>query len=530
MAPAAGLLLCLLLLGSLWWFPGQRDPSPGRRFSDRKVCADKECSMLMYRAEAPREREGAFSESTEELQEQSPAQESHPHASSAADHAQGVQSSLDNFEEVLILEVGKKRKTSEEADGMGEESGSGVVDKEESPLADVSAQGPSESHGPPEKMAAHAPGFWEAVQSQDPNDLQNDNLKELVDTLGLVEIPGGEEISEGEPEDPEAFGGSESLGPDAEDLEDGPPQQATPEIPDVVLKSIREDLPIINSFFKDHKSLYHFLKYFAIHVLEGMLQDMSIRLKSAQRDSLRYNVEKVLDKVFRASDSRILSVAEDMLDTREHKNRDLGTQENSLLEEAAVLDDVQDLIYFVRYQHSGVETAPLVTPPPHQEGGAGPVEEVQPPQQDNSPQENTGDLSVPLPEEPGLLHQAMTGHLSASEASQKSDTEKDVDPGFLVMEDSPVGAADAEKLLETGAEEPVNIPPPENALSSLYSCVLYISKTLIATLPDNVQPGPDFYGLPWQPVIMTAILGIVSFAIFSWRTILVVSKFSDLIT
>ena len=53
---------------------------------------------------------------------------------------------------------------------------------------------------------------------------------------------------------------------------------------------------------------------------------------------------------------------------------------------------------------------------------------------------------------------------------------------------------------------------------------------LIATLPDNVQPGPDFYGLPWQPVIVTAILGIVSFAIFSWRTILVVSKFSDLIT
>ncbi|XP_075845493.1 transport and Golgi organization protein 1 homolog isoform X1 [Microtus pennsylvanicus] len=473
----------------------------------------------------------------------------------------------------MILEVGKKSETwSEEADGMGEESGSGVVDKEESPLADVSAQGPSEAHGPPEKMAAHAPVFWEAVQSQDPNDLQNDNPKELVDTLGLVEIPGGEEISEGEPEDPEALGGSESQGHDAEDLEDGLPQQATPEIPDVVLKSIREDLPIINSFFKDHKSLYRFLKYFDVHVLEGMLQDMSIRLKSAQRDSLPYNVEKVLDKVFRASESRILSVAENMLDTREHKNRDLGTQENSLLEEAAVLDDVQDLIYFVRYQHSGVETAPLVTPPPHQEGGAGPVEEVQPPQQDNLLQENTGDLSVPLPEEPGLSDQPvtsvplleqpglsdqpvtsvplleqpglsdqpvtsvplleqpglsdqpMTGHTGASEASQKSNTEKDVDPGFLVTEDSPVGASDAEKLLETGAEEPVNIPPPENALGSLYSCILYISEMLIATLPDNVQPGPDFYGLPWQPVIVTAILGIVSFAIFSWRTILVVKS------
>lgn len=71
--------------------------------------------------------------------------------------------------------------------------------------------------------------------------------------------------------------------------------------------------------------------------------------------------------------------------------------------------------------------------------------EVQPPQQDNLPQENTGDLSVPLPEEPGLSDQPvtsvplleqpglsdqpMTGHTGASEASQKSNTEKDVDPG-----------------------------------------------------------------------------------------------------
>lgn len=48
--------------------------------------------------------------------------------------------------------------------------------------------------------------------------------------------------------------------------------------------------------------------------------------------------------------------------------------------------------------------------------------------------------------------------------------------GFLVTEDSPVGAGDAEKLLETGAEEPVTVPPLENALGSLYSFILYISK------------------------------------------------------
>ncbi|XP_051004023.1 transport and Golgi organization protein 1 homolog [Acomys russatus] len=468
----------------------------------------------------------------------------------------------------MILGVGKKSETTpKEAGGMGKESGS-VMDKE-----DGRAQGPPEVNGLREKTAAQPPGFMEAIQSKDTNDLQKDNPEELANTLGL-ESPGEEEISE-EPEATEKLGGSESQG-DAEGLRDGASQQATPEIPDIVLKTVREDLPIINSFFKeDQQSLFRFLKYFDVHEVEDMLQDMSIRLKSAYRDSLPYNVEKVLDKVFRASESRILSVTEAMLDTQVTKIRDLGLKENNVLEEAAVLDDIQDLIFFVRYQYSGVETAPLATPPPLDEGWAGPGEERQPPKQDKLPQENKQDLSVQLPEESGLLDQPETGHTSASELSQKPNTEKDTDLGN-VLKSSPAGAGDAQNqletgaeepadvppletgaeepadvppletgaeepanvppletgaeepanvpLLKTGAEEPANVPPPENALGSLYSFILYLSKMLIATLPDTVQPGPDFYGLPWQPVIVTAVLGIVSFAVFSWTSILVVKS------
>ncbi|XP_031193475.1 transport and Golgi organization protein 1 homolog isoform X5 [Mastomys coucha] len=61
-------------------------------------------------------------------------------------------------------------------------------------------------------------------------------------------------------------------------------------------------------------------------------------------------------------------------------------------------------------------------------------------------------------------------------------------------------------------------------LSVLYAALIAKLLELIATLPDNFQPGPDFYGLPWQPVIVTAVLGIVSFAVFSWRTILFVKS------
>ncbi|XP_077892167.1 transport and Golgi organization protein 1 homolog isoform X1 [Ictidomys tridecemlineatus] len=45
---------------------------------------------------------------------------------------------------------------------------------------------------------------------------------------------------------------------------------------------------------------------------------------------------------------------------------------------------------------------------------------------------------------------------------------------------------------------------------------------LFTTLPDDTQPGPDFYGLPWKPVVFTVFFGIVSFVIFFWRTVLVV--------
>nr|XP_035136724.2 transport and Golgi organization protein 1 homolog isoform X3 [Callithrix jacchus] len=52
---------------------------------------------------------------------------------------------------------------------------------------------------------------------------------------------------------------------------------------------------------------------------------------------------------------------------------------------------------------------------------------------------------------------------------------------------------------------------------------LQVPTDLVSTLPDD-QPGPDFYGLPWKPVLITAFLGIVLVAVFFWRTILVVKS------
>ncbi|XP_025847075.1 transport and Golgi organization protein 1 homolog isoform X12 [Vulpes vulpes] len=61
-------------------------------------------------------------------------------------------------------------------------------------------------------------------------------------------------------------------------------------------------------------------------------------------------------------------------------------------------------------------------------------------------------------------------------------------------------------------------------LSVLYAALIAKLLELVATLPDDVQPGPDFYGLPWKPVLLTAFLGIGSFAVFFWKTVLVVKS------
>uniref|UniRef100_A0A4W4GYZ3 MIA SH3 domain ER export factor 2 n=1 Tax=Electrophorus electricus TaxID=8005 RepID=A0A4W4GYZ3_ELEEL len=54
--------------------------------------------------------------------------------------------------------------------------------------------------------------------------------------------------------------------------------------------------------------------------------------------------------------------------------------------------------------------------------------------------------------------------------------------------------------------------------------VVFLSgfQELIAALPEEWQPGPTFHGLPWKPVVVTAIVGILTALMLIWRTVLAV--------
>ncbi|XP_041043984.1 transport and Golgi organization protein 1 homolog [Carcharodon carcharias] len=47
---------------------------------------------------------------------------------------------------------------------------------------------------------------------------------------------------------------------------------------------------------------------------------------------------------------------------------------------------------------------------------------------------------------------------------------------------------------------------------------------LVSSLPEEMRPGPDFRGVPWEPILITAVLGIITFVVFLWRTCLSVKS------
>ncbi|XP_045393036.1 transport and Golgi organization protein 1 homolog isoform X2 [Lemur catta] len=419
--------------------------------------------------------------------------------------------------------AGSGRKSETAAAGVGTAGGgpaSVAGEKEGRPLPDEKAQRPPEASDFPDQRKTQTPELGDASRNKDSDDPKKDNSRDPMETSGLAEKPGGEELSGEDREDAEKSVDTESRGSASGEPEDDPSLWTPQTTAEPAPGDKRDDLPIISSFFREQQSLQRFQKYFDAHELELLLQEMSFKLKSAQRDSLPYNVEKVLDKVFRASESHILGVAEKMLDARVARNRDEGMQDSNVFEESAALDDIQDLVYFVRYRHSAEEeAAPLAMA-----GWGETVAEMQPPHEDHFSPENMEELNMRIVEEPTQLDQPVTRDTGASEVSQQLNTEKDLDPGLMPTAGAPVDAVDAKKQPEINAEEPASVTPLENAILLIYSFMFYLSKTIVATLPDDVQPGPDFYGLPWKPVLITAFLGIVSFAVFFWRTILVVKN------
>uniref|UniRef100_A0A6J0T0P7 Transport and Golgi organization protein 1 homolog isoform X1 n=1 Tax=Pogona vitticeps TaxID=103695 RepID=A0A6J0T0P7_9SAUR len=327
-------------------------------------------------------------------------------------------------------------------------------------------------------------------------------------------------------------------------------------------ESVRE--LIIMKEFLDEKRIARLKKYLGqqhVFRIESLFHDMELELLLAQKHNGNYeDTEKALDQILESSESNILDVLNKALDSREMENKEEVIKEVDLFdEEAALMDDVQELMYSLRQKYSPIsESAPLVSlvefeMDSHEpikanekeiEQGRDPVEspdKIEPKFLRNI--EKTSDkediLELGQPEEDDdILAQAgtsdETGFRNVLESHKRkpdmATTLESVDP--QTGEDLIAGLSkdkgdtmkDSNNPSEVDSAAPHFPAAFDGAILLAKENMQPLAKMLVSTLPEAMQPGPDFHGLPWEPIIITAFVGFATLAIFFWRTCLSVKS------
>uniref|UniRef100_A0A8U8AWQ0 Transport and Golgi organization protein 1 homolog n=1 Tax=Geospiza parvula TaxID=87175 RepID=A0A8U8AWQ0_GEOPR len=246
--------------------------------------------------------------------------------------------------------------------------------------------------------------------------------------------------------------------------------------------------------FLDEKRVMRLQKYLGLqHVVrvEAMFHDMMVEMELARKSSQNNeDTEKALDEILEFSESSIMDVVGKVLDSRVAENKEEVVKEMDLYdEESALMDDIQELTYSLRSKYSSVgESVPLASPP----------------------EQEDDQLHIQ-----GRITRLLCGFLNFQfSVCRKIARNLQIVLWFYEGNKSTCQTACFIPLFN------------ENTLIA----VTAVGLQLVATLPEEMRPGPDFHGLPWEPVIITALVGVVTLAIFFWRTCLSVTFFFFLVT
>ncbi|XP_062980169.1 transport and Golgi organization protein 1 homolog isoform X2 [Elgaria multicarinata webbii] len=319
---------------------------------------------------------------------------------------------------------------------------------------------------------------------------------------------------------------------------------------------------IIMKEFLDEKRIARLQKYLGkqqVFRIESLFHDMEMELLLAQNHNNQKDTERALDQILESSESNILDVLNKVLDSREVENKEEVIKEMDLFdEEAALMDDIQELMYSLRQKYSPVsESAPLASlPEPEMDSSETSTANAKQSEHDTHVVESpavTRDqkvlhnveqmskkeeiLQLDQPKEDGIIL-AETGildetvikdilendqrmpNVDTALGSVDSGTERDFMAGLIIGKDNAM-------------EESNNPPEADTSTSHIASLDAVLlakenmrpfTEILVSTLPEDMQPGPDFHGVPWEPIIITVLVGIATLAIFLWRTCLSVKS------
>ncbi|XP_071435303.1 transport and Golgi organization protein 1 homolog isoform X2 [Pithys albifrons albifrons] len=300
-----------------------------------------------------------------------------------------------------------------------------------------------------------------------------------------------------------------------------------------------QQLTIMRDFL-DEKRVMRLQKYLGFqHVvrIEGMFHDMKVEMELARKAGHNNgDIEKALDQILEFSESNIMDVVGKVLDSRVAENKEEVVKEMDLYdEESALMDDIQELIYSLRSKYSSAsESVPLASAPEQEDDQLHIQDDAKEAEYDRVTIRNPNAIDEgnqefwqledkrperPFEEEERVLN-VPPEHEEASfsdngEAKEVYDSER----GSL-LEDTSFGSVDSGQ----SAQEDIAAGADGADAGAPWRAARELLRLLVATLPEEMRPGPDFHGLPWEPVIMTALVGIVTLAIFFWRTCLSVKS------
>ncbi|XP_044025981.1 transport and Golgi organization protein 1 homolog isoform X2 [Siniperca chuatsi] len=301
---------------------------------------------------------------------------------------------------------------------------------------------------------------------------------------------------------------------------------------------------------------------------EAMFSDLDTELQATRLSSTgtMQDIENALEGILEASENTILDEIEKMLDSQGTKhNYDQHTDTSSVDEETEILDDFQELAFSLRQKYSTAsDSTPLATEKAsdfdqdehelnikddmpiiveEEKVEAGSEDNLTVTDHEERPAE-TKEEHIVLDEMhsgPDVSVEEDGGHFNKNEGNQPSFSASDemqkvpqatlenpLDMG-LAVEHLPSGSLDSMDPVSEIHEEEVGLFSTGTVymgciLSMIKSTIAEWTIVVISLLPEEWKPGETLLGCPWQAVVITALVGVVTFTLFFWRVVLAVKK------
>ncbi|KAM9420604.1 transport and Golgi organization protein 1 homolog isoform 6-T6 [Salvelinus alpinus] len=385
------------------------------------------------------------------------------------------------------------------------------------------------------------------------------------DELDVVQIEEAIDIEpeEHDIEDSESAGLDQTHTPSLEDKVPDPISGQEPEYSDNVLR-----LTLLRYHFKE-EDMERFQKILGLQNLfrvELLFSDLEQELNAAlmSQTNTSEDIEKVLEAILEASETPILDEIERMLDARENAD---GQQETGEFdEEATILDNFQELAFTLHQKYSTTsDSAPLEESsqlhPDTEDGDVSDAEEektfphsvgdinednltvTETSEETKAPEEkpdheghNRPDLDIGLEEDVGHFNRNQDNQPEEIQRGPQAILENTLDMGLVDMEHPSSGSLESPPVSDFQEEEQngssfVSVLIFSGSLVTLVYEYLGIYAVMMVTcLPEEWKPGPDFYGVSWEPVLATAGAGVIGFLFLFWKSVLSVKRKSYLTT